>query len=327
VVQVLGRDGSLVGEYEALADPLWLDEDEFIGYRLDWQQDESGEWFAATGPNGERLGTVLMGNLGSEELTEVDVPLGPALSSGTNQLAITRFDAAGLPETAVWGDGFLTEWLPGAPLAWSAGTDHLVLVVPRRSGPSIEGSLNVVEWPSMRSDWSSAPDLAVSTAAFDATGTYLAYPEFVPRPRVPRQVPEFDLIVNVVDIGADTISPVQAPENGEFAWLAHDRLIVVGFDSYHASVLDLGGEVLAQESVVGPNVITSESGLTAVFYDAELDQPPMQILTADELRELQSPGILAGPAPALAPDDSGVLVVARQSGGENTPATVLIHLL
>ncbi len=55
-----------------------------------------------------------------------------------------------------------------------------------------------------------------------------------------------------------------APENGDFAWLSDERLLTVGFESSEASVLDLNGEVLAQESVVGPNVIASADGQTAL---------------------------------------------------------------
>jgi hypothetical protein len=47
------------------------------------------------------------------------------------------------------------------------------------------------------------------------------------------------------------------------------------------------------------------------------------------LRLLGSPGTLAGPAPVLAADGSGLLVVVRLSSSapQGPPATVLLHRL
>ncbi len=328
-VQVLARDGTVLQTHEGVSDPVWLDSQRFVAYRLDWEQDESGEWSPATGPNGERLGTAELGSIDSDLLAIVEVPVLPALSNGTGALALTRFDANGLPETAVWSDGVLTEWRSGSPLTWSAAGEKLAFVLPQRSGPANEGPLEVVSWPGLATVWQSGPEVSVSTADFDPTGTYLAYPEFVEQPRQPRQAPTFNLMLNVINLAAGNSIGIPAPENGDFSWLSEERLIVVGFELLEASVIDFDGAVLAQQSVVGPNVIASADGLTALFYDAELDAPQMQILRGDELTLLDSPGLMTAQAPHMARDGSGVLVVVRAATSSPTgsPATVLLHNL
>jgi len=330
-VQLIRRDGTVVRTYDELANPIWLDAQRFVVYRLEWVQDSTGAWYALTGPNGEVGGDALQGELASDALVAIDMPLGSgvAYSNGHGSLAVERFGPNGERETAVWSEGSLTEWLNGSSVSWSAAGDRLALVHPQGSGPAQEGPLEVVAWPGLATVWESAPEVSVSVAEFDTTGTKLAFPEFVERPRVPRQVPEFDLIVNVVDLSTGTVSPVPAPENGDFAWITDDRLLTVGFQSLQASVLDLSGEILVQESVAGPNVIASADGQTALLYDAELDEPQMQILRGDELTLLESPGLITGQAPQMARDGTGVLVVVRAetSSPTGSPATVLLHNL
>jgi hypothetical protein len=331
----MSRDGSVVRTYDELADPVWLDSQRFIGYRLNWQQDDSGEWFAATGPDGERLGSPLLGSVGAEVLTEMDIPLGPAVANGYGALAVVRFDDAELPETAIWFDGALSEWRSGGPMGWSRFGEQLALVHPRRSGPASEGWLEVVSWPELTTLWSDE-SLTVSTALFDPPGSSLAYPEYVERPRQPRQVPEFDLNVRLVDLATGQVGGFTAAENGDFAWidvtlLEGQEIIVVGFDSLQAMVYDRVGQSipLTGEPIAGPTVIGSADGSTMLFYDAELEESPLQFLRGEQLALLETPGLLTGPAPALAPDGSGVIVIARQatSNPQGSPATVLLHSL
>ena len=327
VVRLVSSGGSTVRDYEAVTDPVWIDGDRFVAYRLEWQQDESGTWFAATGPNGERHATALVGATSSDTLTESDLPTEPALGNGHGALALERFDGASRTEFAIWDSDGLTEWRLGQPMRWSASGDRLAVVHSSDSGPTAEGWLEVVEWPGLSTLRSSDPALRVADAQFDPSGRLLAYAEYVERPTAPRQLLEFDLIVRIVSLDGNETAALTAPENGEFVWLSGDRLLVVGYDSHLASELDLRGAVLGQESVVGPNVIASADGSTSLFYDAELDQPPIQVMRGGDLRLLQSPGMLAGPPPVLAPDGSGLLVVVRlpSSAPQGPPATVLFH--
>ncbi len=329
-VRVIDRSGTLVQSHEAVTEPVWLDERRFIAYRLDWQQDEAGDWFAQTGPNGERLGSALIGEIGSAQLTEAaGLPLDPAISNGRGALALTGFASGGDAEFAVWADGELTAWRPGYPSTWSAPGDRLAVIHARDSGPAAEGWLEVVAWPGLDNVWSSDEQVRIGSAAFDPTGGLVAFPEFAERPTPPRQVPEFDLTVRIADLGSGELGGFTALENGSFAWLAGDRMVVVGFDSSRATVYDLAGSVLATEDVAGPNVVSAANGAVLLFYDGELDEPPMQVMRADSFAVLESPGTLAGPPPAMAPDGSAIVVVARlpsaQPGGP--PATVLLHPL
>ncbi len=154
-VQLLTRDGVVIRTHERLTDPVWLDPQSFVAYRLDWQQDQSGEWTPATGPNGERLGEALVGSVVSEQLLGWDIPLGSAISSGSGALAISRFDSGGRAETSVWTQlGGLTDWHAGAPLAWSPAGDRLALVHGQPTGPPGEGWLEVIAWPGLATLWS-----------------------------------------------------------------------------------------------------------------------------------------------------------------------------
>lgn len=329
-VRVMDRAGALLQAHEAVTEPVWLDERRFVAYRLDWQQDEAGDWFAQTGPNGERLGTALIGEIGSSDLTEaIALPMHAALSDGRGAFALTRFDGAGSAEFAVWADGTLTDWRPGSPSAWSGPGDRLAVIHPRDAGPHAEGWLEIVAWPGLANVWSSDEQGSISGASFDPTGAFVAFPEFTERPTPPREVPRFDLTVRVVDLGSGELGGFEAVENGSYAWLAEARIVVVGFDSSTATVYDMTGGVLASAEVVGPNVVSAGGGSLLLFYDGELDEPPMQILRREQLTLLDSPGTLAGPAPAIAPNGSAIVVVVRVPSGEpgGPPATVLLHAL
>lgn len=328
VVELMTRHGEPVHEFDAVTDPVWLDASRFVVYRLDWQQDDNGDWYAETGPNGERLGLALSGDVGSDELREIDLSLEPALSNGRSTLALSRFDASGTAEFALWRDRLVAPWRDGRPLAWSAFGGRLLILHSDELGPGAEGWLEVVESDGT-SVWSSDSDVRVSSAEFDSSGDFLAYPVYVARPRQPRQVPEFDLVINVVELGTGTVSSFPAQENGMFTWWGEGELIVVGFESSVATNYDRAGNVLASEQVIGPNVSTAADGSAALFYDAELDAPELQILREGTLRLLGSPGNMTGPPPRLAPDGSGLLVVVRlpSSGPPGRPAAVLLHQL
>lgn len=328
-VRLMTRDGQQVSEFEQVTDPVWIDDERFVAYRLDWRQDESGAWFAETGPNGERLATVLVGTTTSDGLTESELPVEPAISNGGGALAVTRFDEAGRAEFAVWENDAITDWRPGQPMHWSTAGDRLAVIHSSDSGPAAEGWLEVVEWPGLSTTWSSDPALRVADARFDPSGHFIAYAEYLEQPTQPRQPPAFDLIVRIVALATGDVGAFKALENGDFAWDAQGELIVVGFDSHQATWYDRRGTLIAQEGVVGPNVIASADGSSVLFYDAELDRPPVQVMRGGDLRVLGSPGTLAGPSPRLAPDGSGLLVVVRlpSSAPQGPPATVLLHRL
>ena len=328
-VRLVTRDGQHVSAFERVTDPVWIDDERFVAYRPDWRQDESGSWFAETGDNGERLGTALMGTLSSGQLDEADLPTDPALSNGHGALAIAGLDDSGAAEFAVWADDELADWRPGQPIAWSPTGDRLALIHSRDEGPTAEGWLEVVDWPGLSTAWSSDPAVRVAEAFFDPSGQFIAYADFLERPRQPRQPPEFDLIVRIIDLVAGVSAAFMAVENGDFAWDAAGHIVVVGFESLQASWYDRQGVVVATAAVIGPNVVASADGSTLLFYDAELDEPPMQVMRGGVLRLLDSPGTLAGPAPLVAPDGSGLLVVVRppSSAPQGPPATVLLHRL
>jgi hypothetical protein len=171
--------------------------------------------------------------------------------------------------------------------------------------------------------------LRISEALFDPSGAYIAYAEYIEQPTPPRQVPAFDLLLRIVDLASGELTTFKALENGDFAWDSSGNVVVVGFDSQQATSYDRQGVVVATGQVVGPNVTASADGSTLLFYDAELDQPQLQIMRGGVLRLLGSPGTLAGPAPVLAADGSGLLVVVRLSSSapQGPPATVLLHRL
>ena len=327
VVRLVTRSGEQVREFEAVTDPVWLDSLRFVLYRLDWRQDEGGEWYAETGPNGERLGSVLAGALGSSELSPLTMPIDPALPNGRGVLALARFDSGDRAEYALWSDGAMSDWRPGYPTTWSHAGDRLLLVHSRDFGPGAEGWLEVAgsDGTTIWSDES----VRVGGGLFDPTGFYLAYPEFVERPRLPREVPMFDLVVRIVDLATGAVDGFPAQENGAFAWTSDGNLVVVGFESQQATVYDRAGDALSTAAVLGPTIVASEDGSTLLIYDAELDEPPMQIQRGGALSLLDTPGTLAGPAPDLSPDGSGLVAVVRlpSSAPQGPPATVLLHNL
>jgi hypothetical protein len=327
VVRLLTSRGDVVHDFTAATDPLWIDDGRLLAYRLDWRQDESGIWYAETGPSGERLGVALSGRVGAGELTEIDLPLGPVLSNGRGSLAVAASDGSG--EYAVWSDGILSAARAGYPIAWSANGDRLALIHTSDDGPAAAGWLEVVEWPGPSAEFSSDPALRISEALFDPSGAYIAYAEYIEQPTPPRQVPAFDLLLRIVDLASGELTTFKALENGDFAWDSSGNVVVVGFDSQQATSYDRQGVVVATGQVVGPNVTASADGSTLLFYDAELDQPQLQIMRGGVLRLLGSPGTLAGPAPVLAADGSGLLAVVRlpSSAPQGPPASVLLHRL
>jgi len=328
VVRVFTSNGEVIDEFTAATDPLWIDDGRLLAYRLDWRQDESGTWYAETGPSGERLGIALSGRVGAGELTKIDLPLGPVLSNGRGSLAVAASDGSG--EYAVWSDGTLSAARAGYPIAWSANGERLALIHASDDGPAAAGWLEVVEWPGLSTVFSSDPALRISEALFDPSGAYIAYADYIEQPAPPRQVPAFDLVLRIVDLASGEVTTFKALENGDFAWDSSGNVVVVGFDSQQATYHDRQGVVVATGKVVGPNVTASADGSTLLFYDAELDQPQLQIMRGGVLRLLGSPGTLAGPAPVLAADGSGLLAVGRLAstgGPQGPPATVLLHRL
>jgi hypothetical protein len=323
VVGLLDRAGEFIRRYEAFTTSVWIDAERFALFAPEFAQDEDGVWSVVTDDEGQLVGEWSISSVDSSALEPTDLPNAPLLSSGHGALAVGGF-AGGEAMTSVWSDGGLSEPLAGRPAGWSPDGSTLAIVHPEQSGPSGEGPFEVFSWPGLALLYSGAA--SVSDVAFSPNGARLVYPTFTELPHQPREVPEFELTLHVVDIATGSETAVATGENGAFEWLDEARLLVVGYESNHATVYSLDGSSEDAGLVAGPDVIAAAT--TLVFYDDELDEPPLSVLRTEGVREIESPGALTGPAPVLAPDGSGIIAVVRAVTGAAEPAAqVMLHNL
>ncbi len=325
-VGLLDRAGAFIRRYETAVRPVWVDATTFLLHRPEWEQADAEEWHEITPPNGTLSGNWLIGTVASDDLESSSLPMWLPVSSGLGALAFQQFDSSGRSETLVWEEGSLSAPIPGRPAGWSPDGSMLAIVLPAASGPSDEGPFEVLSWPGLEILHSGTA--SVAEISFDPNGRRFAYPTYRELPRRPREVPQFELTLNVVDVTVAGEIEIVAQENGAFQWLDDERLLVVGYGSNRATVYGLDGSAEDAGLVTGPDVIAAANGSTLVFYDDELDEPTFSVLRSDGVREIETPGALTGPAPVLAPDGSGIISVVRMPIGPGDPAQrVLLHNL
>lgn len=248
----------------------------------------------------------LVGSVDSATLTPGGPPpvaSGPhlsldAVSSGHGAVAYplaTALDATA--RFAVWTPTGTSDSLPGVPLMWSADGRHLaVWHWTRGTAPMVDGWVEVLGWPGLRSelrlpDEATAPPPAGSEW-FDPSDSYLY------------------VAGAIVDLASGTVAHLALGfDAGEPAWTSADQLVVPSLGGGDAAVFDVDGRQVASIAGSGDSVTASADGSLVLSWTAS-EAEPVGVIHGSLVQErVAVPGAMQPPYVVPAPDGSAFVAV------------------
>ena len=172
---LLDRTGTAVGNWSALTDMFWLNNDTVEGYEADslppWNDQGQYQMVAARSIS-----------VSNPTPVPVMIPCCQPVSNGHGAVAITRLlpdkvQDLPRPRFVVWHDGVQSEEREGQPIAWDLAGDRLIVIHPTQ--PEVhglpEGWMEVLRWPDLTPVFQDDPSIVIGDAAFDPTGNYATY--------------------------------------------------------------------------------------------------------------------------------------------------------
>ena len=224
------------------------------------------------------------------------------VTNGHGAFAYPTTEAGPDAQFAVWTGQGTTGEQRGVPIGWSSDGTRLVVWHPTEpvTGPTARGSLDILDWPSLRIVATAGEHLVGRGPApvFDPSGRYVAF--FSESPAI------LDLTSAVVKVtGAHTASD-------GLAWDANGNLRYPSADGEVVAVSATGDR--AGDGIAGEAVAAAASGALVVIYTPQADTSA-EMITPAGTATVVLPGPIE-PLVAVAPDGSAVVFTCAVNGGD-----------